>query len=176
MQSDSVFSVMIDRRCRVRSGTSDDEAPLQLDDDGFLDPSAAEAAFAEHLMAGALVTQQVAATARALVLLGEPGAGKSTVFARLAYDGETEDEGHPRVVEVDAADLVDREAFSALLGIHLDALPPLPAGGTSGSASAGGGSGHSDSELILIVDQLDESPILASLPAFLRGSLRVARR
>jgi hypothetical protein len=80
MKSGSVFGVMIDRRCRVRSGTSDDEAPLQLDDDGFLDPSAAEAAFAEHLLAGALVGQQVAATARALVLLGEPGAGRSTVL------------------------------------------------------------------------------------------------
>jgi Mg-chelatase subunit ChlI len=57
--------------------------PFPLDVDGFLDSSAAVASSADNLTSGTLIAPAVAARAGALVLLGEPGVGKTTVFGGL---------------------------------------------------------------------------------------------
>ncbi|KUF12883.1 hypothetical protein [Streptomyces silvensis] len=95
------------------------------------------------------------AAAGAMVVLGEPGAGKTSML-------EDPTGGPPRVVdawgaEVDAclwitgADLTEF-SHQDELGRYLDALP-----------SAGEASGKVD-VLIVVVDQADEGPILTALP------------
>jgi hypothetical protein len=185
--SGSIFGVVIDRRCRVRSassgeralqrradddaGTTGDEAALPFDDEGFLDAAAAAASGRESLTPGAVVTQEVAAWARGLVLLGEPGAGKSTFFARLTQRGGLDGVDHGEVVQVDGEELIDRGAFESLVGARLAALPHTVASGADGDDSR---SAPADvlAALTLIIDQIDKSQALDKLPVLLRESLR----
>src|SRR5215210_5040048 len=107
MAASTTFGVTVDRLCRIRSGTIEDELPFPLDDDGFLDPSEVEDVRADALVRGALVPTAVAARAGALVLLGEPGVGKTTEFRRLGNGWHTASDGtsDTETLEVDAADL-----------------------------------------------------------------------
>jgi hypothetical protein len=77
MVTTSLFKATVPRLCRVRTGTDSDDTPFPLDSDGFLDPTVAISSTADTVTAGTLVTPAVAATAGALVLLGEPGVGKT---------------------------------------------------------------------------------------------------
>ena len=83
MTASPVFGTMVDRLCRIRSGTVDDELPFPIDSAGFVVASSAYIGPVEGLIPGAFVTTSVAAHAGALVLLGEPGVGKSTEFEKL---------------------------------------------------------------------------------------------
>jgi hypothetical protein len=125
----AVFGITVDRLCRVRSGSINDEWPFPLDDegflsplavqDGFLDPSAVQDGSSADLTNGALVPIQVAARSGALILLGEPGVGKSTEFQRLTGGSDSSVGGRsaPKVTEVNAADLT--QALIMTDGIHI---------------------------------------------------------
>src|SRR4051794_25292922 len=115
----SIFGVTVARLCRIRSGTVGDELPFPLDADGFLDRSAVEDGTGDRIEPGALVTTRIASSTGALVLLGEPGLGKTTEFKQLA----AADAGSGgEVVEVNAADLT-ADSFGELLGQRLRQLP-----------------------------------------------------
>jgi type II secretory pathway predicted ATPase ExeA len=135
MNASQIFDVTVDRLCRIRSGTVGDEDPFPLDEDRFLDPSAARVPETDTARPGALVPPRVAFQEGALVLLGEPGAGKSTVLRGLMAElGE-------KAVYVDGAELSD-ELFEDLVGRHLDGTP-----------------------CVLVLDQVDESPMVRRLAA-----------
>lgn len=142
-----MFEEKVDRWCRVRSVMEEDENPFPLDRDGFLNPPAAHDEPGK-LAPGMIVRPSAAATRGALVLLGEPGVGKSTVFEDLGRAAHG-----AAVVKVDGADVTD-SAFEDLIGRELRALPE------QGSGPAAG--------LVLILDQVDESPMLLRLPSALR--------
>jgi hypothetical protein len=175
-----LFKAEVRRLCRVRTGTESDESPFPLDLDGFLDPSTAIASTADSLTAGTLVTPAVAATAGALVLLGEPGVGKTTVFGALTAGLPELDDGAQAehvVLWLDAARLTE-SSFQELLGRHLRALPASPrrARATAlapGAPTAGGlaPSGR-DVTLTVVLDQVDESPMLR----WLAGDLATAMK
>jgi hypothetical protein len=155
----SVFGTRVNRLCRVRTGTQSDEEPFPLDGEGFLDGSITVASRADDLVAGMLVRPSVAASVGALVLLGEPGVGKTTVFRDLTDGlsavGEAPD--RPAVLHIDAVRLTDT-TFDALLGRH---LRELPARGSPGhQRGAGDHSARAIPSLTIVIDQLDESPML----------------
>jgi hypothetical protein len=163
-----LFKAKVRRLCRVRTGTESDESPFPLDLDGFLDPSTAIASTADSLTAGTLVTPAVAATAGALVLLGEPGVGKTTVFGDLTAGlPELDDGSHTEhaLLWLDAARLTE-SSFQELLGRHLRALPEgsRRAGATAlvpGAPIAGGPAPTGrEVTLTIVLDQVDESPML----------------
>jgi hypothetical protein len=172
----AIFGITVDRLCRVRSETVADQLPFPLDGDGFLDPSVVEAGIADVPELGAFVPTPVAAAKGALVLLGEPGVGKTTEFQRVIGDlkfraGESSD---VKVAEVDAADLSDATTFDELVGRHLQALPArtteLDDSG-SGDVSAELDVDGRGVDLVLVIDQLDESPLLRHLAMRLRNAL-----
>jgi hypothetical protein len=164
------------RLCRVRTLTDLDESPFPLDADGFLDTAAAEARVSGELLAGMLVGPDVAADAGALVLLGEPGVGKTTVLRALTdglSDLEEDPEGAPAVLWLDAADVSD-VSFQDRLGRYLASLPNKH---QAVEASAEVESGEPEPavtgwNLTVVLDQLDESPMLSRLAAELRRGLK----
>ncbi len=116
----SIFSVTVTRLCRIRSGAVDDELAFRLDADGFLDVDAAGPANgATDDPAGQLMPLSAALRSGAVVLLGEPGLGKSTEFKRLRDIACL----LSPPVEVDAAEITDAAAFEELVGRHIRALP-----------------------------------------------------
>src|SRR4051794_27939552 len=103
------------RLCRVRAGDPTDEVPFALDPDGFLAPPSSWTA--DRASDGALITAEVATQSGALVLLGEPGVGKSTVLRALTGNlpaAEDAADAEPRVLWVDGAELTD-SSFGELL-------------------------------------------------------------
>jgi hypothetical protein len=175
-----LFEAEVRRLCRVRTGTESDESPFPLDLDGFLDPSTAIASTADSLTAGTLVTPAVAATAGALVLLGEPGVGKTTVFGALTAGLPELDDGAQAqhvLLWLDAARLTE-SSFQELLGWRLRALPASPrraqATALAPGASMAGGLAPSgrDVTLTVVLDQVDESPMLR----WLAGDLATAMK
>lgn len=114
MTAGSVFGFTVERLCQIRDPEGGQDLALPLDDAGFLDGSSSRVESGQGLKLGALVAPRVAAGAGPLVLLGEPGIGKSTVFRSLVSGREA--------VWVDAADLTDA-TFDDLLGRHLEGLP-----------------------------------------------------
>lgn len=129
----------IERYCRIRTTLDDDgEEPFSTADEGFLAPPYEADA---RPLPGAVVRPHVAAASGSLVLLGEPGVGKTTVFRKLmGADGECE--------WIEAVALVD-STFQDLLGRLLDVADGAP--------------------ITIVIDQLDESPMLHRLPARLRA-------
>jgi hypothetical protein len=141
----------IDRLCRVRTTLDDDaEEPFATTDDGFLVPPVE---LFDRPRPGAIVTPQVAAGSGSLVLLGEPGVGKTTAFRRLVMERESESRFH-EVVWIEAVALVDA-TFDAMIGRHLSSSEPA--------------------SLTVVIDQLDESQMLGRLAARLR-TVGVSRR
>jgi hypothetical protein len=172
MTTGSTFRISVERLCRIRSET-DEEMPFPLTDEGFLDPSIPWAASSEDLVPGALVTPQLAAAAGALVLLGEPGLGKTTVLERLMLPSYGIVTSKSSSVWVDAAELTDA-TFDEFLGRHLRALPEtddtmLP---NDTSASQDSAVHVSNQNLVVVIDQIDESPMVRRLAGRLRNCLR----
>jgi hypothetical protein len=171
-----LFPKRVKRLCRVRTGTDQDESPFPLDQDGFLNPLAARASTGETLSPGMLVAPATAADTGALVLLGEPGLGKTTVFLDLTEglpDYREASEGDPAVLRLDAARLTDA-TFQDLLGRHLRALStvrrPNPARSSRGLASDD--SPRHDHALTVVLDQIDESPMLRRLADEIADALK----
>jgi hypothetical protein len=174
MSGGAVFGVTVDRLCRIRSGTIGDELPFPLDSEGFLDSTAVQDGLVEALAPGALVAIPVAASVGAMVLLGEPGVGKTTAFQQLiaGVDTGSSNSAEAQVIEVDAADLTD-VTFDELLGRHLRTLPAKQkklhtgGGGTGGEFATRTDVGGS----LLIIDQIDESPLVRHLAGRIRNAL-----
>jgi hypothetical protein len=158
MSRASFFPVQVDRLCRVRGGSDGDDPPFDLDADGFLDASVPWWSEYRVTAPGRLITPAVAAGGGALVLLGEPGVGKSSAFRRLV-DGlvdirdQSEGDGSLAVLWVDGGDLVDA-SFDELVGVHLRRL----------AATAQPTLASTHHRLTLVIDQLDESPMRERLP------------
>jgi hypothetical protein len=159
MARDLEFAEPVRRWLRVRSGQDQDDPPFELDDDGFLPDPTADAPLDG---AGMVRPEDVVVEQGALVLLGEPGAGKTTTFARLTdadrSAGEPEP-GSPGTVWITGSELGDTSAFNEVLGEHLAALPP------AGSAEP------PTATLTIILDQLDEAANLFRLPPRLKRAL-----
>lgn len=162
--NEPLFPITVDRLLRIRSGTDTDEAPFPLDADGFLDADAPIAGYSDALSAGALVDPIAALDSAVLVLLGEPGLGKSTVFLRLM---EEMGAGAVRTHWIDAANLTDA-TFDEELGDLFRRLPAPPSHDADGREPLAKSSGHRDT---VVIDQLDESPIVRRLPRMLRKLL-----
>lgn len=127
-----------------------------LDPDGFLAPPSSWTA--DRASDGALIIAEVAAQSGALVLLGEPGVGKSTVLRALTEELPAIEDaaaGEPRVLWVDGAELTDN-SFGELLSDYLEQLPEAS---TSGSRRCQDGISTTSPELTIVLDQLDESAI-----------------
>ncbi|WP_285505064.1 hypothetical protein [Actinokineospora sp. NBRC 105648] len=129
-----------------------------MDDDGFLLEPGAES--------DGWCRPADAAAQGGWVLLGEPGAGKTTTFASLVPEVEQDcspEPGEPGTVWLTGVELEDRAAADELLGVHFSALPLT-------SSSVGGG--VEPAALRVVIDQLDESLFLRHLPSWLRRQLR----
>ncbi|RAS58949.1 hypothetical protein C8D87_1162 [Lentzea atacamensis] len=136
--------------------------PFELDSDGFLSGDFSLLKTGQEPVPGALLTPEAAAAGGALVLLGEPGVGKSSAIRSLTAELPCLDDVRGAapmhaMLWVDGADLIDA-SFDGLVGCELAAL-------------------HSTDEtclrrLTLVLDQLDESPMLDRLPGRLDRVLR----
>ncbi|GGU11787.1 hypothetical protein GCM10010256_84050 [Streptomyces coeruleorubidus] len=149
--------------CRVRgaSTTAEDLIPLateafRVDDEDVITEPAA-------VREGVLALPSAVAAAGAMVVLGEPGAGKTFMLEALTT-------GLPRVLDswernadaclwVSGADLTEA-SYQDELGRHLDALP------SAGEAADDAG------VLTVVLDQTDESSLRPYLPRRLQKSLR----
>jgi hypothetical protein len=129
------------------------------------------------LTPGALVSVRVAAETGALVLLGEPGIGKTTEFNGLGGSLDHSPTGSllRRVIDVNAGDLTDG-TYDELLGRHLRTLPEHRGSNQYGEAytveGGRGGTREAATTLTVIIDQIDESPLIRHLAARLRISLQ----
>lgn len=152
------FGVTVDRWVRLRQSDEAADPPFVLDEQGFLASRADQP--------DRLIRTTAAAATGGWVLLGEPGAGKTTTF-KSALGQDLPDTvpfpGEAGVVWVDGSDLGDAAWAEELIGAHLDALP---ANTDTGSGPAAG--------LTVVIDQLDESPFILRLAQWLRRCL--ARR
>lgn len=117
MSPRSEFGAVADRLCHIRPDRDEAQVSVPLDRAGFLDASAEFATAVSELGAGALVDPAIVFQAGVLILLGEPGVGKSTTFKALV------DENDANVVWVDAADLTDG-TFDDRFTRHVRELPP----------------------------------------------------
>ncbi|HUP15935.1 MAG TPA: hypothetical protein VM848_07800 [Acidimicrobiia bacterium] len=99
-----------------------------------------------------MVDPKLVVDAGALVLLGEPGIGKSTTFRSILEGVDAE------IAWVDGAELTD-STFEDRIGRHLAGLPQR------GDDSAGNG------RLVVVIDQLDESQDIGSIAGLLRQAL-----
>ncbi|WP_327674124.1 NACHT domain-containing protein [Kitasatospora sp. NBC_00458] len=164
-----VFTHRARRWCRVRHESSPEGDLFPLDDDGFLGSDHLFALSVSEAPTGALVSPDEVAQEGATVLLGEPGAGKTSVFSSVVdglpvldepFGGGEEDD---RCLWIDGADLTS-ETFQEVLGRHLLALPNMASGPSPGPGTSG--------TLTVVIDQADESEICRNLPGYLKRSLR----
>lgn len=145
------FGVVVERWVRRRSSDDGDDPPFTLDVDGFLPrPGGLEAEW---------LRPSEASCHGAWVLLGEPGSGKTTTFKQHSLDHDQDDPplpGEPGTIWVTGSELADARSTQEVVGVYLDALP---------SSSDG------DGDVVLIIDQLDESPFLHQFPKWLKHKL-----
>jgi len=161
----------VGRLCRIRSGAVGDELPFPLDQDGFLDLAAAGPRGArDDDPSGWLVPLRDALRSGAVVLLGEPGLGKSTEFEALGKSGQPAgDIG--RIIEVDGAEITDTATFDEIVGRYLRSLPARATTAEALRSASDVGDAAAADRTILIIDQVDESPILQQLAGHFRRSL-----
>ncbi|MEU6837390.1 hypothetical protein ABZ941_19295 [Streptomyces rubiginosohelvolus] len=160
--TDSVFGFHAPRVCRVRGEQLAAEDLIVQAADAFRADDENVVMDAEHLRQGALALPAVVAAAGAMVVLGEPGAGKTSVLKQLTN-------GLPHVLDtwsrdsdaclwVTGGDLTEH-SYQEELGSHLLSLP------SEGETAEGAG------VLTVVLDQADESPLLPRLSRSLRRSL-----
>lgn len=157
-----VFGFHVPRVCRVRGErlAAEDlivqaaEAFRADDDDVVME--------AGLLRQGALALPAVVAAAGAMVVLGEPGAGKTSVLKQLTDElpcvFDTWAGGSDACLWVTGGDLTEH-SYQEELGRHFASLP------LEGEAAGGAG------VLTVVLDQADESPLLPRLSRWLRRSL-----
>lgn len=157
MVSPVKFSSTAERWVRQRGSGDGDDPPFEIDGEGF---------FREpDLNSGGWMRPADAAGHGAWVLLGEPGAGKTTAFTELVPEGERDslpDPGEAGTLWLTGAELDSVQAVDNRLGDHLKALPLV----SDGDAGAGPPS------LRIVIDQLDESAYLPNFPGWLKRHLR----
>ncbi|MGA6205470.1 NACHT domain-containing protein [Nocardia testacea] len=159
----SVFAFHVPRVCRVRGDEATEQDLISRDIGAFRPSDENVVAHSSELTEGALASASVIAGAGAMVVLGEPGAGKTSLLAERSkdlpelldrWDGRSD-----RCLWVSGADLTEF-SYDDELGDHLAALPPVE----ESSAESG--------VLTVVLDQADESAMLKHLPRKLAKSLR----
>lgn len=161
MAGELEFAEFVRRWLRVRNGGDNDDPPFALDDNGFLPAPTAGAASYDTV--ALMRADDVIVDHGALVLLGEPGGGKTTTFSLLTggdWRSEQPEPGSSGVVWITGSELSDAGAFTDALGEHLDALPRAGAAETPAA------------RLTIVLDQLDEAANLFRLPQRLKRALR----
>ncbi len=158
-----VFGFHVPRVCRIRSARDTADWIPQASE-AFRTNGEDVVTAVERLREGALALPSVVAAAGAMVVLGEPGAGKTSVLTHLtnmlprvmdAWDGDTD-----ACLWVAGGDLTEN-SYQEELGCHLSSLPS--------EEDAAGDTGV----LTVVLDQVDESPVfLPYLPRWLKRSLR----
>ncbi|MCA1702123.1 MAG: NACHT domain-containing protein [Actinobacteria bacterium] len=154
-----MFALKVDRVCRVRAA-SDDELPMPVDGEGFLEPGGVLGSSAAAARAGDLLIPVAAAEAHALVMLGEPGLGKTTALRAIAshidhHHAET-------LIWLDGSDL-DVDTFDEEIGTFLRHLPP--------ASDFESRTAVLPPRLTIVIDGLDESPMVHRLPHRLSNAL-----
>ncbi|MFD1145650.1 NACHT domain-containing protein [Saccharothrix hoggarensis] len=132
-----------------------EDPPFELDENGLLPESG-------RLDEELLRLRDLPSAGMALVLLGEPGTGKTTAFGQLTgADAATVSPkpGQSGTVWVLGSELTDLASFRELIGDHLEALPRADSTGPFPTA------------LTIVLDQLDESPMLARLSRRFQSAL-----
>ncbi|XVU26459.1 NACHT domain-containing protein [Actinoplanes sp. CA-054009] len=160
-----------DRLCRVRTENPSDEVPFALDSDGFLAPRHQFSWETAEPSDGALITVAAAAQSGALVLLGEPGVGKTTALRalteRLPLADEATEAEHG-LLWLDGTDLTDYTA-DRLLCRHLERLPSVA---EPGLLRAQPGRVLQTARLTIVLDQLDESAYRLGIASRIREALK----
>lgn len=146
----AIFARVARRLCYIRRRADEAELEIPLDADGFLAPPIRHTAAQSEFSAGALVDPADVMEAGVLVLLGEPGVGKTTTFRSLVHEND------PDVIWIDGAELT-QSTVEERLGRHLQSVSDV--------------SRRRDSTLVVVLDQLDESPMVRSLARYLRQQL-----
>ncbi|MEV4876860.1 hypothetical protein [Streptomyces cyaneofuscatus] len=160
--ADYVFGFHVPRVCRVRGEQVAAEDLIVQAAEAFRVDDEIVVMDAEHLRQGALALPAVVAAAGAMVVLGEPGAGKTSVLKQLTnglpHVFDTWSRGSDACLWVTGGDLTEH-SYQEELGSHLLSLP------LEGDAAGGAG------VLTVVLDQADESPLLPRLSRSLRRSL-----
>ncbi|MFB7048717.1 NACHT domain-containing protein [Streptomyces microflavus] len=159
-----VFGFFAPRVCRIRSENALMQDMAALQSEPFRSGVEAMAADGEALSAGALARPEVVSAVGAMVVLGEPGAGKTSMLRGLTSTlprvEDIWDQAFDGCLWVTGGDLTEA-SYHEELGRHLDALP-----------TAGQAPGIGAGALTVVLDQTDESPLRPSLPRRLQKALR----
>ncbi|MFJ6842481.1 NACHT domain-containing protein [Streptomyces griseoluteus] len=159
-----VFGIHVPRVCRIRGAHAAAEDSIPRVAEAFRTGDDDVATHAGQLREGALALPSVVAGAGAMIVLGEPGAGKTSVLKHLT-------DMLPRVVDrwdpsVDAClwvaggDLTEI-SYQGELGCYLESLPSAETGATADAGT-----------LWVVLDQADESSLRQKLTGRLKRSLR----
>ncbi|MBQ0849331.1 hypothetical protein J8N05_14070 [Streptomyces sp. BH-SS-21] len=157
-----VFGFHVPRVCRIRGENVKTDEIAHLSGEGLRPDYEDLITDGVNLRDGALAPPAVVAAAGAMVVLGEPGAGKTSVLEDLTSDlprvGDAWGRDADACLWISGADLTEG-SYQDELGRHIDALPQN--GADTGSSGV----------LTVVLDQADESPYLGRLPRRLRKAL-----
>ena len=152
--TDDVFGFHVPRVCRVRTVEATED-PILRTVDAFRSRDEEIIVDAKRLQAGALALPSVVAASGAVVVLGEPGAGKTSVLVDLTSElprvGDCWDGESDACLWVSGGDLTE-SSYVEELRYYLDALPLA---GDSATGPTG--------VLTVVLDQADESSFLRRL-------------
>ncbi|MGI5277010.1 NACHT domain-containing protein [Streptomyces rochei] len=158
-----VFGFHVPRVCRIRGAHATAEDSIPRVTEAFRTGDDDVVTEVERLREGALALPAVIAAAGAMVVLGEPGAGKTSVLRHLTNllprVVDTWDPATDACLWVTGGDLTEN-SYLEELGCHLESLPPE--GDTAADAGV----------LWVVLDQADESSLRQRLPGRLKKSLR----
>lgn len=159
----NIFATRAQRLLRVRNEDTSTDEPFPVDEIGFLIPPARLTPVNEgSVNPGEIVRPDAVVREGVLVLLGEPGSGKSTVFDAI-IDEMGKDSARcstDDILRIDGASLTESTFEKRLLN-------KLP-GHVRRSGSAGvNGCDCGSCKAYIMIDQLDESPALNEFPNLL---------